>query len=201
MKRVTDEKYGKYSVHTVIQTGIDVKCPNCGKRGIVKEQEGIYQFVCTSCNKSMKTERFRYRFDVQNQCENCGRYYRVDVTEEEETKRNYPSIRVKCSYCGHRMQGKVQKTKKRYYGYYEQVRNGYESIFGLELWFLSSFDNKPVWALNREHLAYLIEYLSAELREDPILGRRTQADELPAFMKLGKNRDKIVKLLKQMQEK
>ncbi len=202
MKRITDEKYGKYSVCTVIQTGIDVKCPNCGKRGIVSEHEGIYRFVCTNCNKSMKTEQFRYRYDVQNQCENCGRYYRVDVTEE--AKKNYPALRVVCSYCGHRMQGKVQKTKKGYYGCYEQVRNGYESIFGLELWFLSSFDGKLVWALNREHLAYLIEYLSAELREDPNpmgAGMRTQADQLPTFMKLGKNRDKIVKLLKQMQLK
>lgn len=201
MKRFTDEEYGKYSVYTVMQTGIDVKCPNCGKRGIVSKQEGSYQFVCTGCNKSMKTERFQYRYDVENHCENCGRYYRVDVTKEEETKRNYPTLWVNCSYCGHRMPGKVQKKKKGYCGYYGQVKEGYESIFGLELWFLTSFDNKPIWALNREHLAYLIEYLSAELREDPVTGRRTQADELPTFMKLGKNRDKIVKLLKQMQEK
>ena len=201
MKRFTDEEYGKYSVYTVMQTGIDVKCPNCGKRGIVSKQEGIYQFVCTGCNKSMKTERFQYRYDVENHCENCGRYYRVDVTQEEETKRNYPTLWVNCSYCGHRMPGKVQKKKKGYCGYYGQVKEGYESIFGLELWFLTSFDNKPIWALNREHLAYLIEYLSAELREDLVTGRRTQADELPTFMKLGKNRDKIVKLLKQMQEK
>ena len=89
MKRFTDEEYGKYSVYTVMQTGIDVKCPNCDKRGIVTEQEGIYQFVCTGCNKSMKTERFRYRYDVENQCENCGKYYRVDVTQEEETIRTF----------------------------------------------------------------------------------------------------------------
>ncbi len=110
MKRVTDEKYGKYSVHTVIQTGIDVKCPNCSKRGIVTEQEEIYQLVCTSCNKSMKTEHLHYEYVVQNQCENCGRYYRVDIKEEAE--KNYPALWVKCSYCGHRMSGKVQKRKK-----------------------------------------------------------------------------------------
>ncbi len=200
MKRVTDEKYGKYSVNTVIQTGIDVKCPNCGKRGIVSEHEGIYRFVCTGCNKSMKTEQFRYCYDVQNQCEKCGRYYRVDVTKKAQ--KNFPTLQVPCPYCGYVMRGKVHKSKKGYYGVYEQVRNGCESIFGLELWFLSSFDGKPVWALNREHLAYLIEYLSAELREEPNLmeaGMRTQADQLPTFMKLGKNRNKIVKLLKQMQ--
>lgn len=199
MKRFTDKKYGEYSVHWIMQSGIDVKCPNCNNRGIVTRQDGIYKFICTGCNKSMKTERFHYEYDVENHCENCGRYYRVDIKKEAE--QNYPALWVKCSYCGHRMPGKVQKKKRGYDWHWEQVKDGYESIFGLELWFLASYDGKTIWVLNREHLAYLIEYLSAELREDPVTGRRTQADELPTFMKIGKNRDKIVKLLKQMQEK
>ena len=66
MKRFTDKKYGEYSVHWIMQTGIDVKCPNCNKRGIVTRQDGIYQFVCTCCNKSMKTERFHHEYDVEN---------------------------------------------------------------------------------------------------------------------------------------
>ena len=67
---------------------------------------------------------------------------------------------------------------------------------------MTFFQGKPVWALNREHLAYLIDYLSADLREKP-LGRakKTQADHLPTFMKTAKNRERIVKLLRQMQEK
>ena len=71
----------------------------------------------------------------------------------------------------------------------------------LELWFLTSFQGKPVWALNREHLAYLIDYLSADLREKPMgRAKKTQADHLPTFMKTAKNRERIVKLLKKMQE-
>lgn len=67
---------------------------------------------------------------------------------------------------------------------------------------MTSFQGKPVWALNREHLAYLIGYLSAGLREKPP-GRAnmTQTDHLPTFMKTAKNRERIVKLLRQMQEK
>ena len=72
----------------------------------------------------------------------------------------------------------------------------------LELWFLTSFQGKSVWALNREHLAYLIGYLSADLREKPPgRAKMTQADHLPTFMKTAKNRERIVKLLRQMQEK
>ena len=64
------------------------------------------------------------------------------------------------------------------------------------------FQGKPAWALNREHLAYLIDYLSADLREKPLgSSQKTQADHLPTFMKTAKNRERIVKLLKKLQEK
>lgn len=67
---------------------------------------------------------------------------------------------------------------------------------------MTSFQGKPVWALNREHLAYLIDYLSADLREKPSGNqKKTQADHLPTFMKTTKNRERIVRLLKKLQEK
>ena len=98
------------------------------------------------------------------------------------------------------MPGEVHKTAEAF-SYIGEIRDGREPYFGLELWFLTSFQGKPVWALNREHLAYLIGYLSADLREKP-LGRakKTQADHLPTFMKTAKNRERIVKLLKKLQE-
>ena len=99
------------------------------------------------------------------------------------------------------MPGEVHKTAEAF-SYIGEIRDGREPYFGLELWFLTSFQGKPVWALNREHLAYLIGYLSADLREKPMgRAKMTQADHLPTFMKTAKNRERIVKLLRQMQEK
>ena len=58
-----------------------------------------------------------------------------------------------------------------------EIQGGKDPWFGLELWFLTSFQGKPVWALNREHLAYLIDYRSADLREKPSGSqKKTQAD-------------------------
>ena len=74
------------------------------------------------------------------------------------------------------------------------------ACLGLELWFLDYFDGKPVWVLNREHLAYL----EADLRENPHAAypvMRTQANHLPTFMKTAKNKTRIVRLLRQMQHK
>ena len=59
------------------------------------------------------------------------------------------------------MPGEVHKTAEAF-SYIGEIRDGREPYFDLELWFLASFQGKPVWALNREHLAYLIGYLSAD---------------------------------------
>ena len=99
------------------------------------------------------------------------------------------------------MSGEVHKTAEAF-SYIGEIRDGREPYFGLELWFLTSFQGKPVWALNREHLAYLIDYLSAGLREKPPGSPpKTQADHLPTVMKTAKNRERIVKLLRKLQEK
>ena len=68
---------------------------------------------------------------------------------------------------------------------------------------MANFKGKTVWALNHDHLVYLIEYLSADLREKPFDANtmRTEADRLPYFMKSAKNREGIVKCLKKMLEK
>lgn len=120
------------------------------------------RFSCGSCGKTLTKEGEVCRYDVHNQCESCGQYYRVDVTDEDG--QNYPSLRVACPYCGHTMPGKVHKTRKYSWPIVAQIRNGCEPRLGLELWFLDYFDGKAVWALNRKHLAYLIDYLEADLR-------------------------------------
>ncbi|WP_308544281.1 hypothetical protein [uncultured Oscillibacter sp.] len=155
-------------------------------------------FRCLSCGHQEIRDRTIYRYDVHNQCKNCGRYYRVDI--EYEAKQHYSVLHVACPYCGTTMSGEVHKTAEAF-SYIGEIRDGREPYFGLELWFLTSFQGKPVWALNREHLAYLIDYLSADLREKPSGSqKKTQADHLPTFMKTAKNRERIVKLLKKLQE-
>ena len=93
-----------------------------------------------------------------HKCKNCGRYYRVDIEDGE--KQHFSVLHVACPYCGTTMSGEVHKTAEAF-SYTAEIQDGREPYFGLELWFLTSFQGKPVWALNREHLAYLINYLSA----------------------------------------
>ena len=53
----------------------------------------------------------------------------------------------------------VQRTAQKYSFYGAEIRDGKEPWFGLELWFLTSFQGKPVWALNRERIVKLLQKL------------------------------------------
>lgn len=199
MERMIDKPYFTYTVSSALSSGLNVKCPKCHGFGIVTANANTAFFKCTDCGYTEEKDRTIYRYDVHNQCKCCGRYYRADIQDED--KQHFQVLCVACPFCGTVMSGKVHKTAEAI-SYIGEIENGKEPYFGLELWFLTFFRNKPVWALNREYLTYLIEYLSADLREKPFsIPKKTQADHLPTFMKTAKNRERIVKLLKDMQKK
>lgn len=200
MKRTVDRNYFVNSTSAAFSTGIAVKCPKCQGFGVVKTDGYKAYFKCPNCATALTKERTTYRYDVHNQCPKCGRYYRVDI--EAESKQRFPALHVACPFCGHMTAGKVHRTRQGF-TYYGEVQNGREPFFGFELWFLAYLGRKAVWALNREHLNYLIDYLSADLRQKPAgyFSQHAQADHLPTFMKTAKNRERIVKLLQGMQNK
>lgn len=201
MKRAIDKPYFTYSAYAANTSGICVKCPKCNGLGIVTADNDTAYFKCTNCGASKTKERTIYRYDVHNQCKACGRYYRVDITDEN--KQHFNTLHVACSYCGHIMAGKVHKTAEDFFCYIGEIKNACEPYFGLALWYSASFCSKVVWAINREHLTYLINYLDADLREKPNenSSMKAQADHLPTFMKTAKNRTEIVKLLKNLEKK
>ena len=200
MKRTVDRNYFVNSTSAAFSTGIAVKCPKCQGLGVVKTDGYKAYFKCPNCATALTKERTNYRCDVHNQCPKCGRYYRVDI--DEESKQHFPALRVACPFCGHMTAGKVHRTRQGF-TYYSEVQNGREPFFGFELWFLAYLGRKAVWALNREHLNYLIDYLSADLRQKPAgyFSQHAQAYHLPTFMKTAKNRERIVKLLQGMQNR
>jgi len=198
MRRIIDKPYFTYSIATTVMSGLYVKCPKCGGPGIITADKSAVYFKCTNCYDSKTKERVVYRYKVENLCDKCGRYYRVAISDS--SKQHFPMLHVACPYCGYVMSGEVQKNPA-YVTYIGEIKNGRDPFFGFELWFLTDYRGKLIWALNREHLTYLIDYLSADLREKPLgYEMRTQSDQLPAFMKTAKNRNGIVKCLKNMQK-
>ena len=90
---------------------------------------------------------------------------------------------------------------------FERVCGAEDPYFHYPFYFQACYRGKIIWAFNRGHLQYLIDYLSAEIRTaqhgfyKTYHTMRSQSDMLPAFMKSAKNRDGIVKLLTKLQAK
>lgn len=72
MKRIKDEPYFTHSAYSAFTIGIQVKCPKCHGAGIVTADEKSAYFKCTNCGYHAEKERTIYRYDVHNQCKNCG---------------------------------------------------------------------------------------------------------------------------------
>ena len=94
MIRIIDEPYFTHSAYSAFTTGIQVKCPKCHGAGVVTADEDDAYFRCLSCGHRMTQDRTVYRYDVHNQCRNCGRYYRVDI--EDEAKQHFSVLHVAC---------------------------------------------------------------------------------------------------------
>lgn len=92
-------------------------------------------------------------------------------------------------------------------GVFQRMQHAEDPYFHYPLYFQASYRGKTIWAFNREHLQYLIGYLSAGIRtaqadfHETYRTMRTQSDMLPAFMKAAKNREGIVKQLTKLQKK
>ena len=112
MSRIVDEPYFTHSAYSAFTTGIQVKCPKCHGTGVVTADEDNAYFRCLSCGHQETRGRTIYRYDVHNQCKNCGRYYRVDI--EDGARRHFPVLHVACPYCGATMPGEVHKTAEAF---------------------------------------------------------------------------------------
>lgn len=67
-----------------------------------------------------------------------------------------------------------------------------DPVFGLDLWLQAPFRGEVLWAYNGEHLAFLRDYVAADLRERMPKRNRSLVARLPAWIKSAKNRDDLL---------
>ena len=96
MSRIVDKPYFTYSAYNALTSGIQVKCPKCHGTGMVTADDDNAYFRCLSCGHQETRDRTIYRYDVHNQCKNCGRYYRVDI--EDTAKQHFSVLYVQRQY-------------------------------------------------------------------------------------------------------
>ena len=191
MKRIVDKPF----YHSF--NDLEVKCTNCRGMGIVKIEDDYFLFQCTNCGKRQQKERAFFRYQINEMCERCNRHFRLEIDDEKQQK--FKILNVNCPYCNYLQQGTMQKIKSQSYLCYGKIINEIEPYFGFTLYYQTSFDEKIIWAYNRKHLVYLIEYIDADIRETVRISQSNKASYyLPKFMTLAKNRNRIVKLLKRL---
>nr|MBS9767529.1 hypothetical protein [Flavobacteriaceae bacterium] len=103
--------------------------------------------------------------------------------------------------------GIVESYKPKYMPHYNinnlYISNGKESCFNTELWLQKVCKgNNVFWATNFKHLEYLKQYIQADIRERNDFQRNmTMIAKLPKFIKSAKNRESLLKIIKQLEDK
>lgn len=198
MKRFEDEGAYKYSYFFVLNRGerIDVKCPECGGYAYIERSNGKVQWRCSQCyTHAVKEEDYEYA--AKGYCAVCERWYTVLVTDEKMTP--HPLVHITCPHCGATNQAALHKRQVSR-GYYREIQKGRDPLFGLELYFLDYIRGKQIWAVNRKHLNYLLQYVSADLRvKYGGRSQKTASHSIPAYIKEAKNREAVTRVLTKMQ--
>jgi endogenous inhibitor of DNA gyrase (YacG/DUF329 family) len=204
-KRHVDRDYYAFTHWNV---DIDVRCPHCQKRGVVTNQS----FTCHHCAKREKIT-LKTTYKVDEICTHCQRHFRIEITDVLQQR--LKMLHIQCPHC-HTMQNAVIKTssdRNRGFSYMchphqkngkARLQAGQEPTFGLPFYYQTALQGRVLWAFNREHLLYLIDYLEADLRERPhgfggeFQGMMRQSDHIPKFFKITRHRKTLVKRLKDL---
>ncbi len=200
MKRFVDELGEPYSFHYVLRSGghVNVECPICGSAAEIlwrEAAEGCSQgFVrCLSCVYRADEPDRNLRYAASGICRACGLWFNESVTDDRQFTQKH--VHIACPNCEADNQVPLRVLPGgRVFGSVTCI--GRDPMFGLPLYFLSHYKGTPIWALNRKHLEYLIDYISADLRvkpNGPTL--RAASYRLPKELKLAKNRSGVLKVL------
>ncbi|MDP4264571.1 MAG: hypothetical protein Q8941_18725 [Bacteroidota bacterium] len=182
-----------------------VDCPYCHKRAIVFAEHGQHtvpypnqfraKFRCNNCYKSIDENFWYGPIIIAPANANCG-YCGGRLKHSEKVNKYQDKIEVKCQNC---------KQEKKYDVHYSLTyatnKQATDPYFGLQLWLQIPVDDNILWAYNFEHLEYLKNYVSAKLREAASGGKYSLAWKLPNFIKLAKNKGKILKAIGRLEKK
>jgi hypothetical protein len=107
-------------------------------------------------------------------------------------------VRLYCEHCGY---NKQKSTEICISGTKAILEMPASSFFNADLWLLASFKNDVVFAFNGEHLNYLENYISANLREHKDRSHFTLLEKLPKFYHEAKNREALLKIIQKLKNK
>jgi hypothetical protein len=201
MKRFQDEN--KRSHHFANE--FQVKCPQCGAKATVKrvfsekdqyERYPIGILKCPGCYLYLEeSAMIKYKATVNQYC--CNNVEKVKY-ESQLLNEKPQKIKVKCTSCN-QIKEFVPRITEVQLHFKTDENNAREWCFNTELWYQKTVRGNVFWAYNEAHIAYLEAYIAAGLRErnSQYNGGKTLVASLPKFVKDARNRDKLLKVIKE----
>jgi len=183
-----------------------VECPQCKKRAVIFTEQGKYtipystnfkaKFKCSNCYKSIDEESWYGPIIISSANVNCDYCGSRLLSFNKTVNKSQDKIKGKCTNCGQEKNYDVH-----YILTYADNKQATDPYFGLQLWLQIPFDDNILWAYNFEHLEYLKKYVGAKLREASIGGKYSLAWKLPNFIKVAKNRERILKAITRLERR
>jgi hypothetical protein len=184
---------------------IFVKCPHCYKKAFVLTKLGEFTnlfipsesdtvFRCNNCFKPIDEKQWYGPIMISAANKNCG-FCGTILTQKNNETIGLNTINIVCSNCNQAKEYEAINTRC-----YANSNLAIDPYFGLQLWLQISLDNNIFWAYNFNHLAYLKIYVSAKLRDEKGISKYSMTQKLPNFIKLAKNRSKIVKMIERLEK-
>jgi transcription elongation factor Elf1 len=120
----------------------------------------------------------------------------VSINNVNEKKE---SIAIRCSKCG--KTENYEPRNKSHEWFFKNTGKPSDGYFGLPIWLTGNFRGNNFFAFNYKHLDYLKQYITAELRERNNRTHSTMVEKLPVWIKSAKNRDKLLKLITDLEKR
>ena len=167
----------------------------------------------------MRTERTKdtyqkqiYDFikDIYVVCPKCEN--KAIVKTDEILFRNIDENKIKliCANCGYNKRLEEIPTGIQFNSNNENIISRYfiiggtiDPYFHQTLWLTNKCGENVLWAYNYEHLAFLERHVEAKLRERNIenIENKSLGSRLPKWMTSKKNRELVLKTIKQLNDK
>ena len=148
--------------------------------------------------------------DIYVVCPNCGE--KAVVITDEVLFRNIDENKIKliCSKCGYNKRLKEMPIGIQFNPNNENIISRYfviggtiDPYFHQPLWLTNKCGENILWAYNYEHLDFLERHVEAKLRERNIesIENKSLGSRLPKWITSKKNRELVLKVIKQLKEK
>lgn len=176
--KATLEREDKYNNENSLNiTILKIKCDNCGLNLELKSNLDLcIKYYCSMCSK--KAER-------------------IIMPNIKTPKDNLFIDNSICLKCNNIIKNQDIETI-----FYKTNNSNLEKYLNYNLWLQGDIKGNIFWAYNYEHLNHLKNFIEAKIREK--IEERyfmTITEKLPKFIKSSKNRDRLLKLIEELERK